>query len=128
MLGKFTGQQETHGGLDLSGGDRGPLVVVSQSGGLGSDSLKDVVDEAVHDGHGLAGHTGVGVHLLQNFVDVDRVALPPPALPLLVGRPRGLRLGRGFLRALGRNTTFRRHSCICNEIMKKSTPSRVYLC
>ena len=27
---------------------------MGQSGGLGSDSLKDIVDKAVHDGHGLA--------------------------------------------------------------------------
>ena len=33
------------------------------------------VDERVHDGHGLGGDTGVGVHLLEHLVDVDLVGL-----------------------------------------------------
>ena len=73
MLGQFTGQEETDSGLDLSACDGGSLVVVSKTAGLGCDSLKDIVDEAVHDAHGLAGHSGVGVHLFQDFVDVDGV-------------------------------------------------------
>ena len=54
MLGQFTGQEQADSRLDFSAGDRGSLVVVSQSGCLGSDSLENVVDKAVHDGHGLA--------------------------------------------------------------------------
>ncbi len=73
MLGELTRQQETHSGLDLSACDGGSLVVVGKAGSLGSDALEDVVDKAVHDGHGLAGHSGVGVHLLEDFVDVDGV-------------------------------------------------------
>ena len=53
MLGQLTGQEEPDGGLDLPRGDGGPLVVVSESAGLSGDSLKDVVHEGVHDGHGL---------------------------------------------------------------------------
>ena len=53
VLGQFTGQQETDGGLDLSAGDGGSAVVVSQAGSFGSDSLKDIVDKGVHDAHGL---------------------------------------------------------------------------
>ena len=104
MLGEFTGQKQTDGGLDFSAGDGGSLVVVSQPGCLGSDALEDVVDKAVHDGHGLAGHSGVGVHLLQHLVDVDGVGFPPPPLPLLVGGPGRLGLGRGFLVALAGET------------------------
>ncbi|XP_062591470.1 uncharacterized protein LOC134252954 [Saccostrea cucullata] len=44
---------------------------VSESGGLGSDSLKDVIDKRVHDAHGLAGNTSVWVDLFQHLVDVD---------------------------------------------------------
>ena len=29
------------------------------------------MDEGVHDVHGLLGNTNVGVHLLQNLVDID---------------------------------------------------------
>ncbi|KAF4527836.1 hypothetical protein B566_EDAN014637 [Ephemera danica] len=59
---------------------------VGQTAGFGGDTLEDVVDESVHDAHGLAGDSGVGVDLLQHLVDVDSVALLP-ALPLalLVG-------------------------------------------
>ncbi len=70
MLGRLTGQQEPHSGLDLHGGDGGPLVVVGKAGGLGGDPLEDVGDEGVHDAHGLGGDAGAAVHLLQNLVDV----------------------------------------------------------
>ena len=73
MLGQFTGEEKSDSGLDLSGGDCGPLVVVGQTGSLSCDSLKDVVDKAVHDGHSLAGNTSVGVDLFQHLVDVDAV-------------------------------------------------------
>lgn len=42
MLGQLTGEDEAHRGLDLPGGDGGLLVVSSQLGGLGSDTLEDV--------------------------------------------------------------------------------------
>lgn len=52
--------------LDLSGGDSRLLVVRGQLRGLSSDTLEDVVDKRVQDGHGTVGDTGVGVNLLQN--------------------------------------------------------------
>ena len=97
VLGQFTGQEKTDSGLDFSAGNGGPLVVVSQAGGLGSDSLKDVIDERVHDAHSLAGNTGVGVHLLQDFVDVDGIGFPPPPALFLVPSSLGLGLCNGFL-------------------------------
>ena len=103
VLGQFTGQQQTNGGLDLSARDGGATVVVSQTGSFGGDAFEDVVDKAVHDGHGLARDTGVGVDLFQHFVDVDAVRLPPPALLLLVTSTGGFRLGNGLL------GTFRAH-------------------
>ena len=84
MLGQLSGEEETDSSLDLPRGDGGPTVVVSQTGSLGSDALEDVIHERVHDRHGLAGDSSVGVHLLQHFVDVDRVRLPPPPLAFLV--------------------------------------------
>ena len=80
MFGQFTGQQKPDGGLDLPGGDGGPLVVVGQAGSFSSDTFKDIVDKGVHDAHGLGGDTGVGVDLLENLVDVDGIRF----LPLLV--------------------------------------------
>ena len=45
MLGQLTGEEEPHGGLDLPGGDGGPLVVVGEAAGLGSNPLEQVIDE-----------------------------------------------------------------------------------
>ena len=49
MFGQFTGEEQTDGGLDLSGGDSLALVVVSEAGSFSGDSLEDVVNERVHD-------------------------------------------------------------------------------
>jgi hypothetical protein len=70
-------EQEPHSGLDLPGGDGGPLVVVGKAGGLGGDPLEDVGDEGVHDAHVLGGDAGVAVHLLQDLVDIDGIGLIP---------------------------------------------------
>ena len=84
VLGQLTREQETDSSLDFPGGDGGPLVVVGQTASLGSDTLEQIVDEGVHDGHGLGGYSGVGVDLLQHLVDVDGVGLLPLLLFLLV--------------------------------------------
>ena len=76
---------------------------MSESGGLSCDTFKDVVDKAVHDGHGLAGNTGVWVHLFQDFVDVDGVGFPPPPLLLLVTSSLSFSLGGGFLSSFRSN-------------------------
>ena len=72
VLGEFSMlHDEAHGGLDLAGRHSGLLVVASELGSLGSDLLEHVVDDGVHDGHGIGGDAGVGVHLLEHLVDVD---------------------------------------------------------
>ena len=71
MLGKLTGEQEAHGSLDLAGGKGVLLVVADETGRLGGDLLEDIVDERVHDAHGLLADAGLGVHLLEDTVDVD---------------------------------------------------------
>ena len=53
MLGKLTREEEPDSSLDFTRGDGGPLVVVGQTGSLSSDSLKEIIDKAVHDAHGL---------------------------------------------------------------------------
>ena len=106
VLGQLPGQQQADGGLDLPGGDGGPLVVLRQAGGLTGDALEDVAHEGVHDTHRLGGNPGVGVDLLQDLVDVDGVALLPPGSPLLAGLGA---LGRGLLRALLRCFSWFRH-------------------
>ena len=51
------------------------LVVADEAGGLAGDLLEDVVDEGVHDAHGLLGDAGLGVNLLEDTVDVDGESL-----------------------------------------------------
>ena len=71
VLGEFSGEEEAHGGLDLSGGESVLLVVSNELGGLEGDLLEDVVDERVHDVHGSLGDASLGVDLLEDSVDVD---------------------------------------------------------
>ena len=75
VLGKFSGEQKTDGGLDLAAGQGGLGVVLDQLAGLASNALKDVVDEGVHDGHGAFADASVGVDLLEHLVDVRGVGL-----------------------------------------------------
>ena len=59
VLGELAGEDEAHRGLDLAGGDGGLLVVVGEAGALLRQLLEDVVDEGVHDEHGLGGDADV---------------------------------------------------------------------
>ena len=65
---------------------------------LASDVLENVVDEGVHDSHGLGLDTGVRMDLLQHLVHVHGVALLEAALVLLAILLLGL--GHSFFRAL----------------------------
>lgn len=102
VLGQFSGQEQTNSCLDLATRDRRTTVVVSETGSLGSDTFEDIVDKAVHDAHGLGADASVGVHLLQDFVDVDGVGLSSSPLLFLVASPGGLGLRRRFLRTFTR--------------------------
>ena len=111
MFGQLSGEQESHGSLDFPTGDGAPLVVVGKARRFGSDSLKDIVDEGVHDRHGFAGNTSVGVNLLQDFVDVNSEGFLPALLPLLFVTGTDSLLGftgllDGFSRCLGRHDAY----------------------
>lgn len=84
VLGQFPGQEQTDCSLNFSTCYGGPFVVMSEAGSFCGDAFEYVVHEAVHDAHGFAGDAGVGMHLLQNFVNVDGVAFLPPTFLLLV--------------------------------------------
>ena len=71
VSGEFSGEDELDSWLDLSGGKSSSLVESDQLGSLGGDSVEGVVNEGVHDVHGLLWDTDVGVHLLEDLVDVD---------------------------------------------------------
>jgi len=53
VLGELSGEDKSDRGLDLSGRDGGSVVVRGELGSLRGDSLEDVRDERVEDGHGL---------------------------------------------------------------------------
>ena len=83
---------------------------MSQLGSLGSNPFEDVIDERVHDAHGLWRYTGVGMNLLQHFVDIDGVRFLPFLAPLLgTIALRGFGLS-GFLRTFTRD--FGRHIAV----------------
>ncbi len=90
MLGEFTGENESDGGLNFAGGEGLCAAVGGELGSLGGDALEEVVDEGVHDAHSLGGNTGIGVNLLEDFVDVDGIGFGPLFAPLLLlGGGRG---------------------------------------
>jgi len=81
---------DAHCGLDFPASHGRALVPESKARRLSGDALKDVVDERVHDRHGLAGDASVGMNLLQPFVDVDSITSSPSCAA------RGPRLGIAF--------------------------------
>ena len=101
--------------------DGGTFVIVRQTAGLGGDTLEDIVDEAVHDGHGLTGDAGVRVDLLENLVYVDGVSLATTTVSLLlVGT--GLDSLFGFARR-HRLVSFRSHITRWRVFTRHSTNS-----
>ena len=101
VLSQLSGKEKSDSRLNLPRGDGRPLVVVSETGSFGSDPFEDIVNEGVHDAHGLGRDTGVRVDLLQHLVDVDSVRFLSLLLLFLVaGGTGGLSLAR-LLRALG---------------------------
>ena len=48
----------------------------TRTGSLRRDTLKDVVDKRVEDGHGLVGDTRVGVDLLEDWRRVNKLVRP----------------------------------------------------
>jgi len=98
VLSELTGKEEPYGSLNFPRGNGGPLVVEGETGSFDSDTFKNVVDERVHDAHGFARNTGIGVNLLEDLVNVDSVRFAP-LLPLFL-ISFGDRL-LGFARLLG---------------------------
>ena len=75
VLGELSGEDEPDGGLNLPGGDSGLLVIEGKTSSLSGHLVEDVVDEGVHDTHGLGADASVGVDLLEHLVDIDLVGL-----------------------------------------------------
>ena len=71
VLGELSGEDEPDSSLDLPGGDGGLLVVEGKTSCLSGHLVEDVVDEGVHDSHGLGADSSVGVDLLEHLIDID---------------------------------------------------------
>ena len=84
MLGEFTGEEKTDGGLNLARGKSVAVVVASKTRSFSGNTLEDIVDERVHDGHGTVGDTSFGVNRLEDTVDVAGVSFMTLALSLLL--------------------------------------------
>ena len=94
MAGQLTGEDELDSGLNLPGRESSPLVEADQLGAFSGNAVKGVVDEGVHDVHGLLGDANVGVYLLEHLVDVNGEGLNSSPAGLLVSSSA---LSFGFL-------------------------------
>ena len=97
VLRELAGQQETNSSLNFAAGYRRTPVVVSETRSLGSNTLEDIVNKAVHDRHCLAADASVWMNLFQHLVDVDGIALSSSPLSLLVASTNGFRLAGSLL-------------------------------
>lgn len=107
VLSQLTGQKQANGCLDLATSDSRALVVMRQTGSLGSDALKDIINKTVHDTHRLRRDTGVRMYLLEHLIDVDCVRFLTLAFLLLIGLCNVFLSLTGFLGCF--STCFRRH-------------------
>jgi len=73
VLGKFARKHKSDSSLDLARRKSRLLVVSSEFSSLSGNTLEDIVDEGVHDGHTLLADTGIRVNLLEHLVDVGAV-------------------------------------------------------
>ena len=82
MLGQLTWEEKSDSCLDFPRGKSLLLIVSDKLNRLLSDSVKYVINEGVHDTHGLLGYTGVWMDLLQHLEDVDPEMLSSLSSPL----------------------------------------------
>ena len=71
MLGQLTREHQSDGCLDFARRQGLLLVVSDETNGLLSDTVKHVINERVHDTHGLLGDARVWVHLLQHLENIN---------------------------------------------------------
>ncbi len=85
VSGEFSGEDELDSWLDLTGRECSSFVESNELWTFSGDSVESVVDERVHDVHGLFGDSDVGVDLLKDFVDIDREGLNSSSSGFSVG-------------------------------------------
>jgi hypothetical protein len=73
VLGEFTWEHETNCRLDFARTQRGFLVIRGEFSRFRGDAFENIVNERIHDAHSLFGNAGIGMDLLQHFVNVRGV-------------------------------------------------------
>ena len=101
VLGELTWEDESDGGLDLSGGESVASVESDETGRFSRNSVEDIVDEGVHDAHGSLGDAELGVDLLEDSVDVDGESLLSSSSLLLASGLCGCSFSSGHFDSLG---------------------------
>ena len=84
MSGEFSGEDKLDSRLDFSGWESSSLVESDELGSFSGNSVESIMNERVHDVHGFLWDTDFGVHLLEDFVDVDREGLDSSSSGFLV--------------------------------------------
>ena len=69
MAGELTREDQLGGSLHFAARQGLLLGVLGYAGGLGAQSVEEVIAERVHNEHALLGDSKLGVHLLQDSVD-----------------------------------------------------------
>jgi len=81
---KFSGEDKLDCRLDLSGWKSSSLVESNKFGSFSGNSVESIMNEGVHDVHGLLWDSNVGVHLFEDLVDVDGEGLDSSSSGFLV--------------------------------------------
>lgn len=122
VLRQFSRQQKPDSSLDFPGSDCWAFIVVSQTRCLSSDTLKDIVDKAIHYAHSFAGYSGIWMYLLQYFIDVNSVTFLPLPLLLLISLADVLLSLSGLLHSFA--ACFRWHSSSFRKAPYKQSSRR----
>ncbi len=73
VLWELSRKNQTDRSLNLARRNGWLFVVAGQIGGFVRNLVEDIIDERVHDGHGLGGNSSVWVNLFQHLVDINLV-------------------------------------------------------
>jgi len=93
VLGKFSRQHETHSSLNFPTAQSGLFAKSSQSSCFSSNTIKDIIDKRVHNGHSLLGNSSIRVDLLEHTVNVRRPRFDSLLVALASRRLLGCLLG-----------------------------------
>jgi len=122
VSGEFSWEDELDGRLNLSGRKCSSLVESDELGSFSGDSVKSIVDEGVHDVHGLLWDSDVGVDLFKHLVDVDGEGLNSSSSGFLISGFSGFSGGGSFGHLYCLNIIYKIPKYIINLMLILSIP------